>query len=87
MARRRRELFYAFTLAAEGADNTSFEGGNKSSAPPMRLLDSQHAHARKNAFWSAGIPRLRDRFQSADMSARSKFQRRRLRLRLNCYET
>jgi hypothetical protein len=28
-------------------------------------------------FWSAAIPRLRDRFQSADVSAQSKMERHR----------
>jgi len=48
------EAVGGFFGAPEGAfDDTSFEGGNKSGMLPKRLLDSQHAHARKTSIDSA----------------------------------
>jgi hypothetical protein len=49
------EAVGGFFDAPEGrADNTSFEGGNKSGVPPMRLLDSCHAQARKILLAASG---------------------------------
>jgi hypothetical protein len=43
-----------FFDASEGrADDTSFEGRNKSGVPPKRLLESWHARACKKGFSSA----------------------------------
>jgi len=45
-----------FDAPKERADNTSFEGGNKSGAPPKWLLDFRHARTRTIRLGNGFLP-------------------------------